>query len=78
MRAISTVAAYRERWNITADDQALGPPSRMGDLDQAKQRRQALAAAQQAHRLALISPHGQDTGPGCRRAPTASREGIDI
>jgi conjugative relaxase-like TrwC/TraI family protein len=77
MRAISTVAAYRERWNITADDQALGPPSRMGDLDQAKQRRQALAAAQQAHRLALISPHGQDTGPAVS-APTASREGIDI
>ncbi|MGD0085414.1 MAG: conjugal transfer protein, partial [Acidimicrobiales bacterium] len=77
MRAISTVAAYRERWNITADDQALGPASRIGGLDQAKQRRQALAAAEQARRLSSTTPRGQDPGLAVN-APTASREGIDI
>jgi hypothetical protein len=75
--AISTVAAYRERWNITADDQALGPPGQIGDLDQAKQRQQALGAAKQARRLSLISPRGHNTGLAVS-APTASREGIDI
>jgi len=77
MRAISTVAAYRELWNITADDQALGPPSRIGDLDQAKQRQQALAVAEQARRLSSTTPRGQATGLAVS-APTASREGIDI
>jgi hypothetical protein len=75
--AISTVAAYRERWNITAADQALGPPGRIDDLDQAKQRQQALAAAKQARRLSTTAPRGPDTGLAVS-APTASREAIDL
>jgi hypothetical protein len=77
VRAISTVAAYRERWNITTDDQALGPASGIGDLDQAKQYRQARVAAEQARRLSPSTPRDQATGPAVG-VPTASREGIGI
>jgi hypothetical protein len=75
--AISTVAAYRERWNVTAADQALEPPGRIDDLDRAKQRQRALAAAKQARRLSSTTPRRHDTGLAVS-APTASREGIDI
>jgi streptomycin 6-kinase len=77
VRAISTVAAYRERWNITADDQPLGTASRIADLDQAKQYRQARVAAEQARRLSPSTPRDQATGPAVG-VPTASREGIGI
>ncbi|MGO8875277.1 MAG: MobF family relaxase [Acidimicrobiales bacterium] len=77
VRAISTVAAYRERWNITAADQALEPPGRIDDLDRAKQRQRALAAAKQARRLSSTTPRRHDTGLAVS-APTASREGIDL
>jgi conjugative relaxase-like TrwC/TraI family protein len=77
MRTVSTVVAYRERWNVTSDDQALGRPSQISDLDQAKQRRQALAAVKQVRRLSPTIPHNQDTGPALS-ASTANREGIDI
>jgi len=79
MRAVSTVAAYRERWNITSDDTPLGPRDRIA-LDQAKQRRQALTAVQQARRLSAMTPRGQspDVAEATISLSPPTREGIVI
>jgi hypothetical protein len=48
LRAICTVAAYRERWSIGEDHRPLGPDSAVASAEQAGQRELARSALQQA------------------------------
>jgi conjugative relaxase-like TrwC/TraI family protein len=78
MRAVSTVAAYRERWNIT-DDKPLGPTGRIA-LDQAKQRQQALDVLVRARRLCPTAPGGRSPQAAAAYISPISptREGIHL
>jgi conjugative relaxase-like TrwC/TraI family protein len=49
LRALSTVSAYRERWNVTHDPRPLGPEAT--SFEQLGQRRRAQAALQRARTL---------------------------
>ena len=51
MRALSTVAAYRDRWHISGE-RVLGATADMTSIEQRDQRRKALAAAKRAQTLA--------------------------
>jgi hypothetical protein len=55
LRALSTVAAYRDRWNITQDPHALGrePTS----LEQLGQRRRARSALERARTISALDQH---------------------
>jgi conjugative relaxase-like TrwC/TraI family protein len=55
LEAVSTVAAYRERWSIGTDHRPLGPASAAGTIEAAGHRRRAQAAAERA--LALARRH---------------------
>jgi hypothetical protein len=49
LRALSTVSAYRERWNVTHDPRPLGPAAT--SFEQLGHRRRAQAALQRAHTI---------------------------
>src|SRR5439155_25055857 len=55
LRALSTVAAYRERWNITQDPRALGPEAT--SIEQLSHRRRARAALERARTIPTWHPH---------------------
>ena len=54
VQAVATIAAYRDRWNITDQQRPLGsqPPA---SVEQAQQRTRATQAAQQAIRISQTS-----------------------
>ena len=75
--AVTTVAAYRDRWGVTTDDQPLGLQSGAITVEQARQRRLAQAAVERALRLSR-----QAGGPQAERAvvsgPTTKERGVAI
>jgi len=52
LRAVSTVAAYRERWGIRADHRPLGPESAVKTIEAVGHRKRAQAAVERALHLA--------------------------
>jgi hypothetical protein len=52
MRAVSTVAAYRDRWHITGE-QVLGASAEVTTTEQRDQRRRAHVAAERARAIAI-------------------------
>jgi len=52
LRAVSTVAAYRERWGIGADHRPLGPESAVKTIEGLGHRKRAQAAVERALHLA--------------------------
>jgi len=52
LRAVSTVAAYRERWGIGADHRPLGPESAVKTIEAVGHRKRAQAAAERALQVA--------------------------
>jgi conjugative relaxase-like TrwC/TraI family protein len=52
LRALSTVAAYRDRWHITGE-QTLGASAEVTTIEQRDQRRRAHAAAERARAIAV-------------------------
>ena len=69
-QAMSTVAAYRDRWNITSDPRTLGPDSAAKTIEALGHRRRAQAAIERA--LQLASQH-QASSPAA--APTDEATG---
>jgi hypothetical protein len=62
MRAVSTVAAYRDRWHITGE-QVLGASAEVTTIEQRDQRRRAHVAAERARAIAIaIGPQQVDAG----------------
>jgi len=61
-RSVSTVAAYRDRWDIGNDHRPLGPESAARTIEALGHRRRAQAAVERALRLAARRPAiGSDT-----------------
>jgi hypothetical protein len=58
MRALSTVAAYRDRWHITVEP-VLGTLADVASTEQRNQRRRAQVAAERARAIALGTGHQQ-------------------
>ena len=62
LRALSTVAAYRDLWHITGRE-VLGATAHMSSTEQRDQRRRALASAERARALAVpIGSHQVESG----------------
>jgi len=61
VREVSTVAAYRDRWQIT-EQRSIGAKSDVGSTEQMSQRRSALAAAERAVAISL-DVHGKHASP---------------
>jgi len=55
-RAVSTVAAYRDRWGVGADHRPLGPESAVKTIEAVGHRKRAQAAVERALRLAGHPP----------------------
>ncbi len=58
MRALSTVAAYRDRWHITGEG-SIGNRSDVGSTEQMSERKRAQAAAQRALAISHESKNKQ-------------------
>ena len=56
MQAVTTVAAYRDRWNIPVDHIPLGPDNTVEPVEALRDRRRARAAAELAIKLSAASP----------------------
>jgi hypothetical protein len=75
MRAVSTVAAYRDRWNISDDHLPLGPDSAVTAIEAMRHRTRAVGAVRRAlslSREALVGPAevgGVATGVTTERGP---------
>ncbi|MDA8063542.1 MAG: helicase C-terminal domain-containing protein, partial [Actinomycetota bacterium] len=70
-RAVSTVAAYRDRWSIGADHRPLGPESAVNTIEAIGHRKRAQAAVDRALRLAGDAPatsRPPDPSPAARAA----------
>jgi hypothetical protein len=72
LRAVTTVAAYRDRWHIEGQ-RPLGAVPDRGDLERAIQRKRALAAGERAKALStqtMVQPinAGLDTRVGIQHA----------
>ena len=61
VREVSTVAAYRDRWNIT-EQRSIGAKSDVGSTEQMSQRQRALAAAERAVAISHDA-HGEQASP---------------
>jgi conjugative relaxase-like TrwC/TraI family protein len=61
LRAVSTVAAYRERWGVGADNHLLGPDSIVTTIEHVGHRKRAHAAVERA--LAISRQARQDPSP---------------
>jgi hypothetical protein len=74
MRAVSTVAAYRDRWAVADDRLPLGPDRAVKGIEETRQRTRAEGAVRRAvglSREARVSPPevgGVDTGIAIARA----------
>jgi conjugative relaxase-like TrwC/TraI family protein len=74
MRALSAVAAYRDRWHVTAE-QVLGTTADVASTEQRDQRRRALAAAERARAIAVpVGP--QQVEPG-NEVPLVVERGVE-
>jgi len=75
--AVTTVAAYRNRWDVTTTDQPLGLQSGVNTIEQARQRRLAQAAVERALRLSR-SAGGPQAGQAVVTGPTTKERGVGI
>ena len=74
MRALSAVAAYRDRWHVTAE-QVLGTTADVASTEQRDQRRRALAAAERARAIAVpVGPQQVDPG---NEVPLVVERGVE-
>jgi hypothetical protein len=73
MRALSTVAAYRDRWHITGE-RVLGEPADVTSTEQRDHRRRAHAAAQRA-RAGVNGTRQVDTGI---QVPLTVERGVEL
>jgi hypothetical protein len=71
LRAVSTVAAYRDRWNLTQDPRALGPEAT--SLEQLSHRRRAQAALERARAISTPDHRPRTGSPSVNLAQTATR-----
>jgi len=62
LAAVTTIAAYRDRWNLTSDPRPLGP-ERAGSLEQHDQRRRAQTALDLTLRAAPPQPADDPSAP---------------
>jgi len=62
LSAVATIAAYRDRWNLTSDPRPLGP-DRPTSLEQHDQRRRAQAALERSQRLTPSQPTDAPLAP---------------
>ena len=75
VRAVSTVAAFRERWGIGADPRPLGPGSVVTSVEGLGHRRRAQAALARAIGLVKNAEHGPPRGTSPATV-TVSEEGV--
>jgi hypothetical protein len=75
VRAISTVAAFRERWGVGADPRPLGPDSVVSSVEGLGHRRRAQAAIARATRL-TNDPRPEPVGGTSPATTTVSEEGV--
>jgi hypothetical protein len=77
LREVSTVAAYRDRWNIEGQRPLGAPPDRQ-DLEQTTQRKRAVAAGEWAKAIsANASTEGQQIVPGWE-VEVGTPQGIEL
>jgi hypothetical protein len=74
LRALSTVAAYRERWGVNASSSPLGPDSVVTSVEGLGHRRRAHAAVARAIALAN-DPAPEPIGSTPPATPTVVEEG---
>jgi hypothetical protein len=72
LRAVSTVAAYRDRWNITQDPRTLGPEAT--SIEELGHRRRALAALERARTIYTWDHHPPGGPPSANLAQAAARQ----
>jgi hypothetical protein len=72
LRALSTVAAYRERWNITHDPRALGPEAT--SIEQLSHRRRARAALERAWTISTWDQHPPAGPPSAKLAHAVTHQ----
>jgi conjugative relaxase-like TrwC/TraI family protein len=72
LRALSTVAAYRDRWNLTQNPRALGPEAT--STEQLSHRRRARAALERARAISTSVHHPRTRPPSAYLAQTAPRQ----
>ena len=75
--AVTTVAAYRDRWGVTTDDQPLGLSSGAITIEQARQRRLAKAAVERALRLSR-QREGHRLNGRSSPGPTTKERGVEL
>jgi len=75
--AVTTVAAYRDRWDVTDDDQPLGVQSGAITVERARQRGLAQAAIERALRLSRPAG-GRQAGPAVVAGPATKERGVGI
>ena len=73
MRALSTVAAYRDRWHISGE-RVLGATADVASTEQRDQRRRALAAAERARAIA-VGPQQVERGT---EIPLSVEKGVEL
>ncbi|MDA8267873.1 MAG: AAA family ATPase [Actinomycetota bacterium] len=79
MQAVATVAAYRERWGITADDRPLGPEGPAASTEGTVHRSRARTAIGVAHTLQAAPPvRSGGEQPLVLPAPVATAEHVDL
>jgi len=77
MQAVSTVAAYRDRWGIGNDHRPLGPEGAAKTIEAIGHRRRAQAAVERALQVAGPATAAADTVPA--EGPEPNREmGVDL
>ncbi len=75
--AVTTVAAYRDRWGVTTVDQPLGPQSGPITIERARERRLAQAAVERAVRLSRQAG-GRQAEPAVVARPATQERGMDL
>ena len=71
LQAVATVAAYRERWNVTDKDDPLDAPTQSHDAEQAQQLLTAANAIRTAARLGIAERGPRRTREQIGAEPTA-------
>jgi len=78
VRAVSTVAAYRDRWDIGADHRPLGPDSAVKTVEGIGHRKRAQAAVERALRPASDAMGGDARMSVPLRADAAREGGVEL
>lgn len=84
LTSVSTVAAYRERWGIGADDRPLGPESVVKSIEHLGQRKRAQGAVEAAMHLSRKAPQTREeprpdqTAVAVEADVRAAGEGVEL